>query len=240
MKLEITLDFDLQKTLNEQLAPERLQPIFQTHISKAITSAIDKATGYNSAFQQKLQQQLTEALPHGMEASSLVKFQHVLNAALQQAVSESHNDTIRTALKQCIANAMPKEMPTKLTITELMQAAREGLNVDDDPFYAFLENSDSGFHHLYLDRSENPGGSYYSSRDSKSRKHSAKYKIDFTSEGRVYAMRMDGLNLSPASLPNVISRFESLLMSMYVGRTYLNADIDDDDVQSLAGQQYSD
>lgn len=238
MKLEITIDFDLQKTLNEQLAPEMLQPIFQTHIRKAITNAIDKATGYNSAFQQKLQQQLTEALPHGLEASSLMKFQHVLNAALEQAVSDCHNDTIRAAFQQCINKTMP-EMPTQVTVTELMQAAREGLLVDNGPFYAFMRTSIGGYHHLYLDGSENPGGSTYV-RDRESQKHSAKYTISFTPEGRVYAMKMDGVNLSPAAMPSVISHFDSLLMSMYVGRTSLKADIDDHDVQHLSCEQYDD
>lgn len=67
---------------------------------------------------------------------------------------------------------------------------------------------------------------------------SARHSISFTEEGVVYALKLNNTQLTPAMQPTVITRFESILMAMYVGRTRLDIDLDAGEVQSAAEHQY--
>ena len=42
----------------------------------------------------------------------------------------------------------------------------------------------------------------------------------------------------PKSGPDAIGRFDALLLSLYVGRTTLEIDMDEHDVESAASEQY--
>jgi hypothetical protein len=83
--------------------------------------------------------------------------------------------------------------------------------------------SDYGGGWLYLDGDEN-------CRD----KYRADMRLAFTKEGDVYALKLDGRDITPKSLPSAVGGFDGLLLSMYVGRTSLEVDIDDGDVEYAA------
>lgn len=89
---------------------------------------------------------------------------------------------------------------------------------------------------LYLDESEKPGKGYGVDGG----KCSAKYHLAFQHDGSVYAFRLGDQQITPASRPDVISRFDAMLMPMYVSRTCLELDMDPDDVESAASEQYDD
>ena len=42
------------------------------------------------------------------------------------------------------------------------------------------------------------------------------------------------MQVTPSNMPNVISHYDSLLMAMYLGRTTLVIDMDEDEVSSAA------
>lgn len=69
-------------------------------------------------------------------------------------------------------------------------------------------------------------------------KYSADYRIAVNKDGEVYALRLDGKDVTPKSRPDVIGSFDATLMAMYVGRTRLEIDWDDDDVRCAAKSQY--
>lgn len=50
----------------------------------------------------------------------------------------------------------------------------------------------------------------------------------------MYSLKLDSQQLSPSKLPKAISSFQGLLLSMYVGRTSIEIDIDADDVEAAA------
>lgn len=240
--MDITIKIDIEKAIAAALAPEKLAPILDKHVTEAITSAISTATGYSSDFRKTLTEQLKEAMPHGLALDDVAKFQQILNGAISAAVSDANNDAVRTAIEKSVIGSI-KSAPATIKLSEFMDLARDGLHVEGGAkFYAYLE-SEYGLHHLYLDKDPSPGSSAsfrgeYRSRED--RKYSAAYSLAFNKEGEVYALKLDEKVITPASLPNVIGSFHSLLMSMYVGRTVLLADIDDDDIESLANEQYDD
>lgn len=240
--MDITIKIDIEKAIAGALAPEKLAPILDKHITEAITSAISNATGFDSDFRKALKEQLKDAMPHGLRVDEATKFQHILNGAINAAVSGANNDAVRTAIEKSVVGSIASAPPS-IKLSEFMQLVPDGIRVEGGAkFYAYLD-SDYGLHHLYLDKDPAPGsstsfrGNYRSRGD---RKYSAAYSLAFNKEGEVYSLKLDEKVITPASLPNVIGSFDALLMSMYVGRTRLIADIDDDEIESLANEQYDD
>lgn len=236
--MKITFNIDLEASIASALSPEKLQPILDKHITAAVTSAIDGATGYNSEFRKSLAAQVAEALPHGLSVSDVSKFQHILNASLNVFVQSANSEAINAALNKAIAHVMP-DVPAVVKMSELLKLARESFHIEDNgAFYAYYEpNEYGGGGHLYLDRDARPGSaSSYKDRDDI--KYSANFRIAFNKEGGVYALKFDQKDVTPASRPTVITALESVLMSMYVGRTRIEVDIDDGDVESAAQEQY--
>lgn len=236
--MEIKIDLDLPGIIAQACATERLQPLIDKAIGDALKSAINEATGYRSAFSEALKSQLIEALPHGLGVDDVAKFQQVLNQAVAAHVHGANAETVATALEKVVRDAMP-DVPAVLKMSELLEAAREGFHKErHESFYAYYEPCGYGGGRLYLDDDEHPGQAYGSrTRDREDVKYQAKHCIAFTKDGDVYALRLDGKDLTPASRPNVVGRFDAMLMSMYVGRTRINVDMDDDDVRCAAQEQ---
>ncbi|CAB3838810.1 hypothetical protein LMG26686_01342 [Achromobacter mucicolens] len=235
--MELKVNIDLEAAVAQALAPEKLQPILDKHITEAITSAIKDATGYRSKFREAVEAQLTEAMPHGLKIDDVAKFQHVLNAALQSAVHTQNSSAVHAALVEAAKVALP-DVPTVVKMSELMTAAREGFLYSDEraAFFARFDQSDGGGGWLYLDKSEKPGKGYGIDGG----KYSAEYQLAFQRDGSVYALKLRDKQVTPASRPDVISNFDAMLMAMYVGRTRLELDMDPDDVESAASEQYDD
>jgi len=238
--MEIKIELDLPGIIAQACAAERLQPLIDKAIGDALKSAIGDATGYNSEFRKTLTAQLTDALPHGLGADDVAKFQHVLNQAMTRHVHDANAATVQTSLDKLMRDVMP-EVPKVVKLSEFIKDARAGLHKEQhEAFYAYWEPSPYGGGHLYLDEDAHPGQSGYGSkiRDREDVKYSAKHRIDVTENGEVYALRMDSKDVTPNSRPNVIGSFDTTLMAMYVGRTRLEIDCDDDDVYSESQAQY--
>lgn len=236
--MELKISIDLEAALAQALAPEKLQPILDKHIIGAITSAIDDATGYRSTFRTALKDQLAAAMPHGIEIADVAKFQHVLNEVLRDAVHGQNAAALNTALAKAAASVMP-DMPASIKLSQLMEDARHGLHVEErEAFYALFEQ-EYGFSHLYLDHETNKG-SRYGGGTGKTEKHAADYRLAFDKDGRCYSMKLNGKQVTPGSLPNAVGGFEATLLALYVGRTRIEFDMDADDVESAASEQYDD
>lgn len=231
--MEIKIELDLPSIIASAVTAEKLQPLVDKAISDTIKDAIREATDYSSEFRKEVKKQLAAALPHGLAIDDMVKFQQVLNQALNKAVHGENEAAVRTALLKAVKDVMPNA-PEVLKLSELMEAAREGFYKDDDKsaFYGYFEEREYGGGCIYLDSDPDPG--YGSSRSHNSARHS----ISFNQEGVVYALKMNNTQITPASQPTVITRFESILMAMYVGRTRLDIDLDPYEVKSAADHQY--
>lgn len=225
--MEIKLNIDIEGIVQNALALERIQPLIDKAVIDAFKSAIDEATGYRSDFRKKVTEQLAEALPHGLHITDVAKFQQVLNAAVASAVSGANADTIRAAFDKVASVATP-DVPARIKLSEFMKEARDGFHKEQhEAFFAEYRPCDyGGGGWLYLDSNE----------DCRS-KYSARYNLAINESGEVYAMKLDGEIIKPHSMPDVISRFDGLLLSMYVGRTTIEVDIDSDDVKSAARDQ---
>ena len=225
MKLEINLD--IKSAIDTALSPEKLNPILQKAINQAITSAIDDATGYRSEFRKTLEEQLKTAMPHGLALDDLAKFQHVLNNAMSKVVDTANNETVKTAMERAVKSVMP-DVPTRIKMSDLVKAARDGFHKEQhEAFYAHYRESSYGHGGwLSLDGNE----------DCRS-EHSAEIQLSISEKGEVYSLKMNDQLVTPTSMPNAIGHLESLVLSMYVGRTTIDMDIDADDIESLAGDQ---
>lgn len=239
--MEIKIELDLPGIIAQACAAERLQPLIDKAIADALKSAIQEATGYRSPFAEALKTQLTEAMPHGLRIGDVAKFQQVLNAAMTRHVHDANTATVETALGNVVRDALP-DVPRVLKLSELMTMARDDFHKEQhEAFYAYWEPSNhGGGGWLYLDEDENPGRSGYGSktRDREDVKYSAKHRLAVNNDGWVYALRLDEKDITPASRPDAIGDFDSTLLAMYVGRTKLEIDCDDDDVRSAASEQY--
>lgn len=239
--MDINITLDLPKIIAEACSAERIQPIIDKAISEAIKSAIDNATGYRSDFRKALEAQLAEAMPHGLGVDDVAKFQHVLNAALTSAVQGENASSINAALAKAATAAMP-DVPESIKLSELLDAAREGFHKEPhEAFYAHFEPSEHGGSGgwLYLDSDERPGGTTYgrSHESASDRKYRADIRLAINGDGEVYSLKLDGVDVMPSKAVNAVGYFEGLLLSMYVGRTKIEIDIDADDVESAAAAQ---
>lgn len=239
--MDITIKIDIEKAISGALAPEKLAPILDKHVTEAITSAIRDATDYSSDFRKTLSAQLKDLLPHGLGKDDTVKFQHLLNEALKSAVAGANLVMVQSALMEAVTNTLPTLPPT-VTMKELLEMARgDFCKEDGSAFYAYFEESDSGGGHLYLDSDESPGTGMFGRKQGREDvKYSAENALHFNKEGEVYSMKLDGNLIKPASMPTVISAFDTMLMSLYVGRTRIVEVLDDNDVRELSAHQYDD
>lgn len=238
--MEIKIELDLEAAIAAALTPEKLGPIIDKHVLGAITSAIQDATGYRSKFSEALREQLAAALPHGLRLDDVAKFQQVLNQSLADLVGGMNAAAINVALQKVAREALP-DVPAVMKLSKLMEEARERFDKDEnkEAFYALWEPGDYGGGHLYLhpDALNRSSASLYSSVRNPS-KYDAKYQLAVTKEGEVYALKLGGRQITPTSRPDVIGAFDAILMSMYVGRTRLEIDMDADEVESAAAEQY--
>lgn len=232
--MKLTIELDIEGAIAQALQPEKLQPILDKHITEAIESAIRDSTGYRSPFRKALEEQLSQVMPHGLREADVAKFQHVLNEAVRQAVQCSHEDAVTTALKKAVDLVMP-DVPAVMKMSDLVKLAREGFHKgENEAFYAYFESShySDGGGRLYLDENEKPGDSVFSSshKSREDRKYQASYQIAFGVDGHVYALRLDGKQITPSARPDIVGSFDAVLMAMYVGRTKLEVDADDEEV----------
>lgn len=225
--MEIKIDLDLPAIIGAAVSAERVQPLIDKAIAESIKDAINEATGYRSKFREELKKQLTDAMPHGLDIDDCAKFQLMLNAAVTDAVQGQNAAVVQAALRAAAKAVMP-DVPACIKLSDLVKEARDGFHKEqNEAFYALLEMNDYG------------GGALYLDSDEKCReKHRADMRIAFTKEGEVYALRLDGYDITPKSTPSAVGSFDGLLLSMYVGRTSLEIDCDEDDVESAAAEQY--
>ncbi len=225
--MQFTFDLDIHGIVAQATSPEKIQPLLDKAITEAIKSAINDATGYNSDFRKSLVEQLQKSLPHGLAIDEVAKFQFVLNNAMNAAVHGANAEAIRVAMSDAVKSIMP-DVPVRITLTELMEAAREGFHKEKhESFYALFEPSTYGGGHLYLD-----------SDSSCDRQYSARHRLAFNEKGEVYTLRMDNTDITPKRLPQAVSHFDGLLLSLYVGRSTIEIDMDESDVADAAEAQY--
>ena len=225
--MEIKIELDLPAIISAAVSAELVQPLINKAIADAIKDALGEATGYRSKFREELKKQLSDAMPHGLDVDDCAKFQHMLNAAVTDAVHGENATVIQAALRSAAKAVMP-DVPARIKLSELVNEARSGFHKEEtEAFYAFLEMSEYGGGHLYLDS------------DEKCReKHRAEMRIAFTKDGEVYALKLDGRDITPKSSPSAVGGFDGLLLSMYVGRTSLDIDCDESDVEYAAAEKY--
>lgn len=224
--MEIKIEIDLPGIIKDAVTAERIKPLIDKAIAEAIKDAISDATGYRSKFREELKLQLTEAMPHGLDIDDCAKFQHMLNAAVTDAVQGENSAVVQAALRAA-AKAVVPDVPARIKLSELVSEARSGFHKENhEAFYAHLEMSDYGGGALYLDSDK-------STRE----KYRADMRIAFTKDGEVYSLRLDGRDITQKSAPAAVGRFDGLLLSMYVGRTSLELDIDESDVEYAAAEQ---
>jgi hypothetical protein len=238
--MQLTINLNIEDAISKAINSEVMAPVIEKAVFGAVKSAIEDATGYSSEFRKNLHKQLVTTLPHGLDLNDLAKFQHILNQAMTAVVNGANNDTVSAAMTYAVKAVLPEVEPV-VKVTELLELAREEFHVDpNEEFYAFYEESEYGGGYLYLDSDPKPGHSRYSlgNGDRESCKYSAKYRIAFNKEGEAYSMKLADQDLLPNKLPHAISRFDTLLLAMYVGRTRLEVDCDDGDCESKSGFQY--
>lgn len=224
--MNINIELDLPAIISAAVSVERVQPLIDNAIAESIKDAISEATGYRSKFREVLKTQLSEAMPHGLDIDDCAKFQQMLNAAVTDAVQGENATVVQSALRAAAKAVMP-DVPARIKLSELMEEAREGFHKDaHEAFYAHLEISEYGGGWLYLDSDE-------STRE----KYRADMRIAFTKDGEVYCLKLDGRDITPKSTPDAVGRLDGLLLSMYVGRTSIEIDIDEDDVKYAAQEQ---
>lgn len=148
------------------------------------------------------------------------------------AVHDCNTDSVNAALAKVAQQCMP-DVPLVMKLSELLEAARGEFHKEEhEAFFAHYEPSEYGGGRLCLDSDESLGSGYGS------KTHRAQHQIAFTEGGEVYSLKLCGSQITPASRPTVISRFDGILMAMYVGRTRIKVDMDADDVKSAAQEQY--
>lgn len=220
--MNFNFEIDIEGIVAAAVAPERIQPLLDGAITKALKDSLEEATGYRSEFRKLLTQQLSEALPHGLRVHDVAKFQQMLNIAVSNAVEGANAAALRTALERVAQSVMP-EVPARIKLSELLEQARSGFHKDDhERFYARFEPSQysSGGGHLYLDSNPDTRETYR-----------AEMRLAFTGDGTIYALKLDGHDITPKSTPAAVGDFDGLLLAMYCGRTTLDVDMDEQEVE---------
>ena len=221
--MKFNFEIDIEGIVAAAVAPERIQPLLDKAITDAMKQSLDEATGYRSEFRKLLTEQLTEALPHGLRVHDVAKFQHMLNLAVSNAVEGANAEALKSAFGKVAQSILP-EVPARIKLSELLEQARHGFHKDDhERFYARFEPStySSGGGHLYLD-------SDASTRDT----YRASMRLAFNGDGVIYALKLDGRDITPKATPAAVGDFDGLLLAMYCGRTTLDIDMDEYEVES--------
>jgi hypothetical protein len=242
MKFEIDLEALLVRVFN----PEKILPMLESAMTKALADAINDATSYGSDFRKSLKEQLSTQMPHGLKLDDVAKFQHLLNAALTRTVMGANVKTIDVAMTALEKEVFP-DLPAIIKVTDLMEEARRAFRKEwNEEFYAYFEESEysSLGGCLYLDDDSEPGinryGSSYRSGsfDRHDARHKASFRISMDNEGRVYALKFEDKMIRPNSLPHVQGRFDAMLLALYTGRCTLDMEkLDDDDIACMASEQ---
>lgn len=224
--MEIKLNLDVNEIISSAVSTDIVKPIIEKAIKSVIENAICSATGHNSAFRKGIEQQIKEAMPCSIQIDDVAKFHQVALAELNQAVHGANSEIIKDLFKETFSRMIPN-VPAQVKLSDLIKSARNNFYNGAEGFYACLEE-DSKY-----------GGGWFSlDNDPDCRSdYLAKIRLGFNKDGDVFSLRLDNENITPNSRPDIISKFDATLLSMYVGKTSLIIDINADEVEELAQSQ---
>lgn len=225
MNIDINIEGLVADAVAAALAPEKLQPIIQANVEKAVKSAIDDNFGYRSPFIELCKESMAAVMP--TDLGDLGRYGDLVLKTFKFALSE-HQDHV---LKQTITERMEqllKPLPTRMKLSELVEQltshfsncySRDG---SERPTF-IIEKNDRGYWHLYADPKEDAGR--YS-------QYSCAIHMAFTEDGECYSLKVDEKD-DPKKMIFIGSHYgaDALALNIYTGGTKIDfEEIDVDDI----------
>ncbi|WP_430317840.1 hypothetical protein [Pseudomonas nitroreducens] len=214
MNIDINIEGLVADAVAAALAPEKLQPIIQANVEKAVKSAIDDNFGYRSPFVELCKESMAAVMP--TDLGDLGRYGDLVLKAVRMALNEHQDHALKQTITERMENLL-KPLPARMKLSELVEKLTEhfatGHRREGDKPTFIVEVSDvvEGYWGLYADPKE--GADRYS-------KYGCAIQMQFNKEGECYSLRIDEKE-DPKNMLFLGSHHgaDALALNLYTGGT---------------------
>jgi len=189
--MELTIDIEgmTAAAVAGALAPEKLQPIIEANVGKAVKEAIESQCNYSSPFKNSLEAAMKERMPATVASMGLYG-DFVMKAVVAQ-LNALQMETAANAVKPML-DRITKPLPAEMKIGELLKLVFEDFNGITE---IYKENNEKP---TFIVRNKYPGdrilGDYMQvSIDPEDHKsaESCRYRLEFSGDGKCSRLCID-------------------------------------------------
>lgn len=221
MELNINIEDVVAKAVSAALSSEKLEPIIQANIDKAVKSAIESQFCWDAPFNKLLKTKVTEAMPDDIE--NMGRFGDLVLKTVTAYFNEAQHDFIQKAIEPKLAN-MLRQLPSIMKLSEVVEKLtkdfyqmRHGIPDGDQP--TFIVDRSSGLTVGYWCFYADPG-------EGKSR-NSCRIQARFNDKNVCYSLSVSGEDLQKKLLIGPTYNADALMLNIYTGGIVIELDRDD-------------
>lgn len=221
MELNINIEEVVANAVTAALAPEKLEPIIQANIDKAIKSAIEGQFHWDAPFNKLLKEKVAEAMPDDIE--NLGRFGDLVLKTVSAYFNGAQHDFIRKAIEPKLAS-MLKQVPPRMKLSELVKELtedfvqmRHGIPSGDQPTFIVERSTGAcdGYWRFFADPDENKSP------------YSCRIQAYFTDKNICYSLKVDSEDLQKKLLIGPTYNADALMLNIYTGQIVIDPDRDD-------------
>ncbi|MBU2701114.1 hypothetical protein Ga0466249_002225 [Sporomusaceae bacterium BoRhaA] len=244
--MKIDIQEIVSNTIKEMEESKKVETLLKENIEKVISSAVkDAVDGYKikRMIEVKIEKQVGEAIKDvGFLAYNTFVADQV-NILLHSVVKED----LANKLSELVGSILLKKRET-IKLSEIVAEYRkmyedmdydEWQNLDDGHFFAEINNEDDGSFRwitiVMAQKEQKKSYGYSSSRGDDEKKINMRLMVYKDEPASIVGVEFEGVKLDDISAIRKMSDFEALLLNLYLNKTKVEIDIDEDDIETYVG-----
>lgn len=218
MQLNIDIQGMLADAMNNALSPEKLQPIIQSNIERALKDCIEDQLGYRAPFRELLKTKMAEVMPTDIEGLGM--FSDLVMKVIREKLNSSQNDFIAQAIQPQLESLL-RPLPATMKVSQLANQLLE--------YFSEAYEREGGQPTFIIDDDSNVDGywRFYADPRESSSKYSCKIQMAFNKEGECYSMKLDEREPSKCLLIGQGYGADALALNIYTGKVKIQMDSND-------------
>ena len=231
MQIDLDIENMLADAVRNALSPEKMQPIIEANVSKAVRSAIEEQFRYSSPFDKLLKDSVSAVMPTSLE--DMGRLGDLVLKTVMATVNETQVDFVQRAVEAKM-KSMLQALPAKMTLSALVGMLVKEFDEPDN-----YERKECSRPSIIVKKADYPVSGYWSlafDPEEGKGEYSCRVRAAFTQEGRCYSLHIQGEDVKKALLISTTYSADALMLQLYIGGVEVELDKEDfEDVEYSSG-----
>lgn len=223
MQIDINIEQIVAESVAAALAPEKIQPIIQANLDKAVKDAIEDQFSYRSPFRELLKAKLAGVMPTDID--DLARYGDLVVKSVKGMLAESQQQAIRQTIEEKLEN-MLKPLPASMKLSELIGKLTEH-------FAESHRRENSSRPTFIIDQPEwvSDGGWYlYADPNEDVSKYGCAFKMNFRGDGTCWGVEVEDKETKKLIIGPAFAA-DALVLNLYTGGIKIERDhVDTDEI----------